>query len=1132
MKQLLAWLKANLPLVAVLLIGVIIAIANIQLHSTYTGWDNLNGELDLWRYTKQVWGGAWLEHQGLGAPMNLAHMAEIPRLPILWLLSVLLPDKLIRITFIFLMYLAGGITMYFYLLKIWLNGKLDRQKQWLAALGSLLYMLHILTLQQFYIAFEMFVDQFAFLPLLLLTLHRFAKPITAKTLLMFAGVQLLLAPSAHTPTNFYLATLFSLVYVFFMLLPKGWLKALKTAVLVGLLTLAANFYWIAPNIYYTLQNAHYVQESHDNQVFATESIASIREAGTLSNFLQNKQYLFNWKDYSFSEGKHVFIFDEWQSHLEQPVVIVILSSITLLTLMGIFTTAWDKRKGNHRYAVIVTYLACASFIWMGFLPTSWFYDLLYKYSETFTEIFRNPFTKLSIIFSVVSVLLFISSIEFLLSKIDNFSHKQLVKSLKISLTALTIGAIIYSAWPSFQGHFINDRLQTQIPEQYQELFNYLKTQDQSLRILPLPQTNHAGWEYYDWQFLGTDNGYQGMGFYFFGMPQPVLHRDTDRWIETSDFFYHQLKFALDSQDTELFTNVTRQYGVDLILIDETRIEPNQQINFPLQHQLAQQAGFTLVWQDDFLSLYRLDQHPIPGLVSAPTEFIEISAPATRTVVDPIYAEYGNYIETDPAAIIFPFEELNRKEITGLKFTNDSVSYNNSVSLEKNSQSVLEIPGWQNQAIPVALSRQNNLVTFDFPKTELLIGAKKVSLPGIADQSFLVEVNDGQEMMIIINGRAVVLANHQTLHRTIELNPGDSEIKVGVVTNPAGIPRTSGGEIDGTQLEIASLGGINIPSSFWLTHQLPLAPVDQLMVTTYFPVLLVDPMEEESSNCGQPIRGEISTHQNLLTQNIIYTASGYGVNCNGVTLKNIGTNVDYVFHLAGGNLYGRGLKFFIHRGDALIDDAVFAESYFDTSLTLHALSQVEIAPTVVTWEVRSHGQEVESELDQMAVGFLPLSQLAQSKIISLTNDGLSQSNQLTILENRSNQSSITLLTQCDGPKCLVALDQSYDPAWIALARPADANWWQLHLVDHYRYNGWANAWKIPCEEQAGENNPDCAYHVYIFYWPQRLAWAGLGALMFSIGALTYYALRVSERPDFNQPQRDSQLSKKVKRFLAP
>jgi len=459
-----------------------------------------------------------------------------------------------------------------------------------------------------------------------------------------------------------------------------------------------------------------------------------------------------------------------------------------------------------------------------------------------------------------------------------------------------------------------------------------------------------------------------------------------------------------------------------------------------------------------------------------------------------------------------------------------VSYTQSVSLENNSQSVLEIPGWQNQAMPVAISRQDNSVTLDFPQTELLIGDKKVSLPGIADQSFVVDVDDDRETMIIINGRAVILANHQTLQRTIELQPGETEIQIEVAVNPAGIPRTSDGAIDGLQLEVADLGKIAIPASLWLQHQLPLAKVDQLTVTTYFPVMTINPMEEDSSNCGQPTRGEISTRQNLLTLNITYAASGYGVNCNGVTLKHIGTNVDYVLHLAGGNIYGRGLKFFIHRGSALIDDVVFAESYFDTSLTLHALSQVEIAPTVVTWEVRSHGQEVESELDQMAVGFLPLSQLAQSKIISVGGEGLSQLNQLTVLENQSNQSLITLLTQCSGPKCFVTLDQSYDPAWIALARPADANWWQLRVVDHYHYNGWANAWAIPCGAQSSENNPDCEYDVYIFYWPQRVAWAGFGVLILGGGMLVYYILRDWQHP--HRHKNNLEMTAKIKRFLAP
>ena len=40
-------------------------------------------------------------------------------------------------------------------------------------------------------------------------------------------------------------------------------------------------------------------------------------------------------------------------------------------------------------------------------------------------------------------------------------------------------AIIYSAWPSFQGHFISEKLRIKYPPEYQQMFSYLKTKGEA-----------------------------------------------------------------------------------------------------------------------------------------------------------------------------------------------------------------------------------------------------------------------------------------------------------------------------------------------------------------------------------------------------------------------------------------------------------------------------------------------------------------------------------------------------------------------------------------------------------------------------------------------------------------------------
>ncbi len=180
MQKVLTKMRANLPLLLVILVGIFIALQNTSARRFYAGWDNIHAEFDLAQYAYRVLFGAWKEHQGLGGPAAKGHLAEITRIPLLLLLEQAFPKYLVRAVFLFIMYLIGGTSMYFYVKNWWLSNQKDNIKTWLAGFTALLYLLHPLTLQQFYISFELFTVQFAFFPLLLISLHKLAKEHTKK----------------------------------------------------------------------------------------------------------------------------------------------------------------------------------------------------------------------------------------------------------------------------------------------------------------------------------------------------------------------------------------------------------------------------------------------------------------------------------------------------------------------------------------------------------------------------------------------------------------------------------------------------------------------------------------------------------------------------------------------------------------------------------------------------------------------------------------------------------------------------------------------------------------------------------------------------------------------------------------
>lgn len=1059
----------HLPLLAVILISLIIAFQNIDPNSYYSGWDNIHAEFNLAQYAKRIFFGSWLEHQGLGAPAGLSHLSEITRLPIVWLLKTLLPDNLVRYIFIFLMYLTGGIGTYLYLSKIWLDNKTETLKNWLASLGAIFYLLHILTLQQFYISFEMFTVQFAFLPFLLLTIHLLIKKINPKNILLFILIQLLIAPSGHTSTVFYLGTLFSLIYSFFIYLDKNkhFLKAFKFSLLIGLITLLTNSYWILPNLYYGFHNSEYVQQSHDNQLFGPESLWSIREAGNLSNLLKSTHYLFTWKDYSFANQKHELIFNEWKTHLSEPLVSSLLKTFGIITIVGLILTTFDKKNKFKRWGIVLFYLFCLFFIWIDLLPTEGLMEKLFQ-SHSFLETFRNPFTKFSIIYSFVSLLLFIKVIEFITQLTKNKAF--------IALVLITLNcAIIYTAWPSFQGHFISEKLQIKYPDQYQKMFKYLQTRNENLRILQLPQFSHAGWENYDWSFITPGNGYQGMGFYFFGFPQPFLNRDSDRWIETSDFFYHELKYALNNQSVNLFSQVLKKYNVDLIIIDETKINPAKNHDYDQDHELALQAGLNKVWEQDWLTIYERQSDNKNEELLIPNQISFISAETDRVKNDSVYQHEGNYVldNRESPNIFYPFSNLFTKQLANTNFTENTIEITQKIP--KNNYTI-SVPGLSSNQYytPIAIKYQNQTVKITFPANKIITEDQTIILPKLADLEFET-LDNFPEIIIFFNQIGVRIDQGQTVYPVISL-AADNPISIFYTNDIKQLELTDAGDVSNLEIQATPILELDPIWEQWKQKiSYNTDKIDQIKLVSEFPTTSLDLLQNPSINCTPDERGSINTQS--LENSIVYQADNYGVSCNGYNFDYLSPAYSYILNITGENYQGRSTKFFINYSDEEIipDDYLMTEGNFNSFLTLHKVSGDPKSRHFLNWETRSFGKKSINELSKIKIGQFPLDQMAQIKLEHQSENKISKTeNKLEILSHRKYLDSIhKTKVNCHQEKCYLALDQSYDDLWLGFKIG------EYKFLPHYRLNNWANLWEV----SSGQ--------IIIFYLPELVSLLSLG-----------------------------------------
>lgn len=384
-------------------------------------------------------------------------------------------------------------------------------------LGGLFYLLNLGTMQHFYLPLEMFATGYAFLPWLFWAVYE-------KRLVLLSFLFLISAPMAHTPTLWLIN--FSALVIFAFCLDKKWsVKVFLTGIFV-------NSFWLLPNLYFIFNHAADVANSHISRQFSPKAIAVSREFGNLWDIALIRGYLFDWGHFDFVSRQFVDFFPVWKNHLSNPFVLTIGYGSFAAVIFGVFVSL--KKKIPMGKAMIPVLI----FSVLGLLA---FID---------TEALRFPFTKFSLLLMLAFSVYFGMAVDYL-------------KKFWIVIPVLLI---IYM-WPAFNGNLICDCERVKFPAEYQETFDWFNKQDPDTRIAPFPVDSIYGWGYYDW-------GYEGAGFRWFGLPQPILDREFDRWMPTNENYYKEISYALYSKNLPLFESVLEKYRVDWLLVDGNIINPS------------------------------------------------------------------------------------------------------------------------------------------------------------------------------------------------------------------------------------------------------------------------------------------------------------------------------------------------------------------------------------------------------------------------------------------------------------------------------------------------------------------------------------------------------------------------------
>lgn len=580
-------LKPDFFLIFLILIAAFLCYNNYTPNTYLSGWDTLHPEFNLNLYWQRIT-SVWQEHQGLGAPPSQSHAAEIPRMVILSFFYLFLPPNLIRYFYFFLMIILGPTGVYLllrYIFNYLINDpRQDNHNQTTnsiaAFLGGLFYLLNLGTMQHFVVPLEMFATKFGFLGFLYLYAIKFLNEEKRKNLIIFSILTILASPMAHTATLWYVYFIGLILFLAaYSLLAKNLIKNIfKKSLLLIIITLLVNLYWLLPNLYYVANYGQQVINSKIHRLKTEEFYYYNRKYGKVSDWLILKNFLFDWY-VTNNSGQTQPLLYPWSSHLKNPSILAFGYLLTFISLIGIVFVF--QRKSFRLLAFLPVFFFSSFFLLSDTPGIGFISDWLRNINPLIKEILRFPFTKSSI-YSIFCFSLFFAYFhQVLLNQLWSIfpqgpDDPPAVGNFFSGLYLyLFLFIIIVFTLPAFQGNFISPIVRVKIPPEYFSLFDWSKKQSKG-RILLLPIHDPYGWAIYRWK-LPYDGWqiYQGAGFTWFGLKQPSLNPEFNRWYPYNEQAYREFFYAIYSKNRPLLQGLLSKYNIKYILLDENVIVPGE-----------------------------------------------------------------------------------------------------------------------------------------------------------------------------------------------------------------------------------------------------------------------------------------------------------------------------------------------------------------------------------------------------------------------------------------------------------------------------------------------------------------------------------------------------------------------------
>lgn len=1042
-----------------------------------TGWDNLHPEFNFWLNFKRAFSGVWQSNEGLGLVGGHGYAATLPHTIFIWFLSLIFPLNTLRAIFTFLMLLVGSLGAYFLTQHLLSKTKFSNNNNLInsaSLFAALLYMLHLGTVQNFYIQLEAFIVHFAFLPWLLLTLWQLLHNWTKKNLIRFVMVNIFILPAAFIPPLFIVQLMLLGISILFWIVSAPAVKKVKTAVSAGLILFCINAFWLLPFIYYTKTHSQNYLNAYNNLQSTEDFIEKNQRFGDMGNVSLARSFLFEANDMS-SKGELIPILKPWIQFLKNPLVKPVGYGIFLLSLVGFASLLLKKPRHFEVYSFLGGYFLTFLLLATNTPPFSWINNITRSASPLFEQAFRVAFTKFSIGYVLGMAVCAGTGIGWILTKIK-------VARLRVGVSLLIFLFLIYYSLPSFYGNLIYKSTKTTIPKDYFDLFAYMRTQPADGRIMNLPQGWNWGWSIYKW-------GYTGSGFLWYGIEQPVMDRSFDVWSLYNENYYWELVHALYAKDYKQFDSLISKYNISWVLYDPTLSPyPGGRYDFymqDLEKHFSESSKLVLIKIFGKLKLYKVagSNQSIVLYKNLPN----IAPESFWNNYDQVFLDNGTYI-SDPGAqanLYYPFRSLfnNRKvperEFSVLKGSGEYIFTSKiPAAISKNFQTAAHANEDKTVAVKIKPAfRENNTLDLTFiyfyPETSAMTSYPNYTWTiKYPKTGWLSLVMGADEIKLIDDNKKVISETNLFIWKQAEnvayvIAEGNKIVALQKLNVPPELPVT----------EVAANIQIYVPYNIKGEEY-----YNSASDPSFF--------DHKSHNCEEVLSDNQPTKEEAEGKTLVFS-SQKDERCFDIVLSSMPQSLGYLVEIVSKNVTGRPLQF------ALVNKQV-EKTDFEMTLPAdnsYAISYIVILPMQPDGLGYSLHFGNSSKTNLISENYL--------KSVRMTPIPYKYLTQLKLEPKKLND--LNYLT--NGNKVLV-YSQAYDPGWKAYevasskqqgVREFLAPIFGREIKEHVKVNNWENGWllKNPNHQSLITN-----YTIYLVFWPQYLEYTGFAILGITIAILLY------------------------------